>query len=167
MSADAGDVKLMDTKATLAAVVVVAVLIVGFFLVRPTSTPTSVNVPGQNSTASSTSQTSESATTSTKPPSTTQTAAIQVSEGSIALFSASSFTSTSTYPTVTGIANTAKVGIIVNNSKGVGIVGTADIPVVQGNWSYSTSVALTPGTYTLVLFVGKTITQTVKLTVVR
>jgi hypothetical protein len=154
----------MDTKATLAAIVVVVVLIIGFFLLRPTSTSTPVNAPAQNSTASSTPQTSESAT-STNPQSTTGTGAIKVSADSIALFSASSFTSTSTYPTVTGIANTSKVGIIIDNSKGVGLVGTASIPVVGAVWSYSSPVALTPGTYTLVLFVGKTITQTASLTV--
>jgi hypothetical protein len=69
-------------------------------------------------------------------------------------FDSLSFVSTSTYPTVTGTASTPSVGIIISDSEGTGIVGTTEIPVRGGKWSYSCSVSLVPGAYTLTLFSG-------------
>jgi hypothetical protein len=54
--------------------------------------------------------------------------------------------------------------MIVYDSKGAGITGTAEIPVEGGRWSYAISVALPPGTYKLVLMGGDT-NQTAALTV--
>jgi hypothetical protein len=82
-------------------------------------------------------------------------------------FDSLAFTSTSTYPVVTGTANTPRVGIVINNSKDVGVVGTWEVPVVSGHWSYATSVALTPGSYTLLLFIGAKNAGTAKLVVTK
>ncbi len=71
-----------------------------------------------------------------------------------AAFDSSTITTTDSYPTITGTANVPEVGIIINNSKGEGLVGTGEITVENGHWSYSSSVHLPPGTYTLVLFGG-------------
>ena len=72
----------------------------------------------------------------------------------VASFDKSTITTTDSYPTITGTANVPEVGIIINNSKGEGLVGTGEITVENGHWSYSSSVHLPPGTYTLVLFGG-------------
>lgn len=71
-----------------------------------------------------------------------------------AAFDSATITTTDSYPTITGTANVPEVGIIINNSKGEGLVGTGEIKVENGRWAYSTSVLLPPGTYTLVLFGG-------------
>jgi hypothetical protein len=68
---------------------------------------------------------------------------------------------------VTGTANSQKVGIVINNSKNVGLVGTWEIPVTDGHWSYSTSVALTPGTYTALLFIGPKNVSTAQIVVTK
>jgi hypothetical protein len=80
------------------------------------------------------------------------------------LFDTSSFTSTSTYPTVTGTANVPLVGIVVSDAEGTGIVGSANVVVEGGHWSYTASVALMPGSYHVTLYVGKNATVA-KLTV--
>ena len=71
-----------------------------------------------------------------------------------AAFDSNTITTTDSYPTITGTANVPEVGIIINNSKGDGLVGTGEIKVEDGHWTYSSSVPLPAGTYTLVLFGG-------------
>jgi hypothetical protein len=72
----------------------------------------------------------------------------------VASFDKSTITTTDSYPTITGTANVPEVGIIINNSKGEGLVGTGEITVENGHWSYSTSVMLPPGTYIVMLYGG-------------
>lgn len=72
----------------------------------------------------------------------------------VASFDKSTITTTDSYPTITGTANVPEVGIIINNNKGEGLVGTGEIKVENGHWSYSTSVLLPPGTYTVMLYGG-------------
>ena len=155
----------MNTKVLLGIVAGAVILIAGFFLLRPAGVPAPTSTPNQDSAASNTPQ-----VVSPKKPDETQptfnigTTTVKTVPA-FALFNSNSFISTSTYPTITGTANTAKVGIVINNSMDVGILGTWEIPVSQGHWSYSSSVALPPGTYTLILFADNTITGTAKLTV--
>lgn len=107
------------------------------------------------------------ATTTTSAPTTTPTAADTKSQptfsvgpttktvtAAVASFDKSTITTTDSYPTITGTANVPEVGIIINNNKGEGLVGTGEIKVENGHWSYSTSVLLPPGTYTVMLYGG-------------
>ena len=71
-----------------------------------------------------------------------------------AAFDSSTISTSDNYPTITGTANVPEVGIIINNSKGEGLVGTGEITVENGHWSYSTSVLLPPGTYIVMLYGG-------------
>ena len=71
-----------------------------------------------------------------------------------AAFDSSTITTPDSYPTITGTANVPEVGIIINNSKGEGLVGTGEITVENGHWSYSSSIFLPPGTYTIALYGG-------------
>ncbi len=153
----------MNIKVILGITAAIVILVIGFLLLRPKTAlvPLSASPAEQNAIASTTSQTSQPQQTKSNA-GITSPLKITVS---IARFDAISFFSTSTYPTISGIANTPKVGVIINDSKGKGIVGTSEIPVTRGHWFYSTSVALVPGTYTLVLFVGNTITEIAKLIV--
>ncbi len=152
----------MNIKVALGIVIVAIILVISFFLLHPrtVSAPTTVTPAEQSATASTTSQPSQLQQTSQK----LGTTGATITE-LIARFNSIPIVSTSAYPTISGIANTPKVGIIINNSKDKGIVGTANIPVIRGQWSYSTSVALVPGTYTVVLFVGKTVTEVASLIV--
>lgn len=156
----------MNTKVALVVIAVLAVLAIGLSFLRSTPMPAPTSTLNQNSAASTTSPVSPPQATGARSQSNFNigTTSVEITR-LFALFDSSSFTSTSPYPTITGTANVSKVGIIINNSENVGIVGTAEIPVKQGHWSYSCSVALPPGTYTLIAFVGKNVTETAKLTV--
>ena len=154
----------MNIKVILGIIAAIAILVIGFFLLRPktASAPFPASPVEQNVIASTTPETSQPQQTKSNVG--TTTSALKIT-ALIARFDAVSFFSTSTYPIISGIANTPKVGIVINGSNGKGIVGTSEIPVTRGHWSYLTSVALVPGTYTLVLFIGNTITEIAKLIV--
>jgi hypothetical protein len=154
----------MNTN-TILGIVAAGVIVValGFFLLRPASVPAPVEVPSQTA-ATTTSTISQPVKTGTQPTVTLGTPTSQTARASTQ-FDPSSLISTSTYPTITGTANVPLLTLIISNSKGVGIVGTADVPVVNGHWSYPCSVALPPGAYTVILYVNKTVSAGARLTV--
>jgi hypothetical protein len=112
--------------------------------------------------------TPRAATTSTHSQPTIQMGTPILTKPAQAAFDSTTFTSSSTYPVVTGTAsNTKKVGIVINNSKDLGLVGTWEIPVIDGHWSYAVSVALPPDKYTVLLFLGSKNVSSAKLTVTK
>ena len=156
----------MNTKVAFTIAAIIVVLLVALFLLHPENAPVSTGTSTSNVIASSTTSASLTKPTHTQPPLAIKVGTTTLNNFPVsALFDSSSYVSTSTYPTVTGTANVPQVGVIINNSKNVGVVGTWDIPVTQGHWSYSCSVKLPPGSYTAIVFVGKTVTETAKLTV--
>jgi hypothetical protein len=144
----------MSNKIALA--IVVVAIVVGFFLLR------SPNISGPGTTSTTASSTSQKATSTQ--PSITVGVPVKVLPVSAA-FNSNSLISTSSYPTVSGTANVSQVGIIVNNDRGVGIVGTANVPVTGGHWIYHCSVALAPGTYTVSLYANGVIKAIAELVV--
>lgn len=81
-----------------------------------------------------------------------------------AAFDLRSYTSVSTYPTLSGTANVENVFIVINTDKGVGLVGT-EVPVEKGHWTYQSVVGLPVGYYTVQLF-GGSVVQTRTLSVI-
>ncbi len=152
----------MNTKIALGIVVTgVVIVAISFYLVRPLS------VTEQASIASSTTLVSHPQKTSGNPAQPTVTVGTPTATGvkPVTAFDSSSLASTSSYPVITGTANVPSIGVIIKDNKGVGIVGTSNISVVNGHWSYADSVSLRPGNYTVVLYVGKTVTAAGGLTV--
>jgi hypothetical protein len=151
-----------NTKIVIGTLVVVILIIGGFFLFAH---PANTDVPATTaqtpipitSTTSAVSQPNLTLSQSENPD------GVKIVE-TMTFFDASSLVSTSTYPTITGTANIPQVGILITNSKNVGIVKTS-VPVVNGHWSYPCSVALAPGVYNLILFTDNIITGNAKLTV--
>jgi hypothetical protein len=163
-----GYMKNTNTKVLLGVVAAIVILVAGFFLLRPTqvSAPVETSEQAAASTTPTVSQPKQTAGATTQPTFTFGTSTAKITRA-VTQFDPSSLISTSTYPSITGTANVPLIGIIIRNSKGVGIVGTSDIPVVQGHWSYPCSVALQPGTYTLILYANKTITAGAQLIVTK
>ncbi len=102
---------------------------------------------------------SETATSSVKAAPTPTTSHISITQGAVratktysVAVDASTLTSTSTRPTITGTGDVAMVGVVIKDSSGKGLVGTSDIEVVDGHWQYTTPITLTPGIYTVVVF---------------
>jgi len=75
------------------------------------------------------------------------------------LVDARALVSTSTYPMITGTANVPKVGVVISRSNDVDVVGSFEIPVVTGHWTYYVPAPLVPATYKLRLFGGATTTS--------
>ena len=146
----------MNTKVLLGIVAALVILVAGYFVLRPAPGSAPAEIPTQTN-ASSTSATSS-------PTLSVGTSTVKIARANTQ-FDPSSLISTSAYPTITGTANVPLITIVISNSKGVGIVGTSDVPVVQGHWSYPCSVALPPGNYILTLYVNKTVTAGAELTV--
>lgn len=135
---------------------VVALIIVlggAYLLLRPQSVPAPVTEQ-EVVAATTTPEAPEKATTKKSEPTFVVGPTTKTVVAAKAAFDKSTITTTDNYPTVTGTANVPEVGIIINNSKGEGLVGTGEIKVENGHWTYSSSVRLPAGTYTLVLFGG-------------
>lgn len=151
----------MNTKVLIGLVIIGLLAIAGVaFSLRSvlSSAPTTAD-------QAATSTPSDTASKSGEPKFTFGTSTVKTSPAT-ATFDAVSFTSTSTYPSISGTAkNTSKVGIIINNDKNIGVIGTWEVPVVNGHWSYSSSVALSSGIYTVILFAGTTAAGNAKLIV--
>jgi hypothetical protein len=151
---------MMNTKIALGIVVVgVIVVAIGFYFMRPVSTSVSTQASTQGSPTSTTSQKTAG---SAQP---TITVGAPAPAGPMTTFDASSLISASPYPVITGTANVPQIGVIISNSMGVGVTGSSNVSVVRGHWSYADSAHLAPGNYTVILFVGKTITAGGALTV--
>ena len=135
----------MNRKAILGILLAALVLTGGYALTRPKTLP--ALVPTDNSINALASSTGPSFKFGTTTKTTTQ---------AYALFDAVSFTSSSTYPALTGTANVSKVGIIIYDSKNLGLVGTPNVSVEKGHWTYYSSVALPPGLYSVLLLGGAT-----------
>jgi len=159
----------MNTKIALGLGGIIIVLGVGYYALRPAAPALA---PGSAEVPSATTSTAVVPTTATStPPQTvkdrskpTFTIGPTTVVAPSAAFDVASLTSSSAYPVITGSATVSKVGMIIYNSENVGIIGTSDISVTQGRWSYPCSIPLEPGTYTLKLFFG-TASQTATLTV--
>ncbi len=99
------------------------------------------------------------AATSTTPTSTPTVTPVQPTAGEVsapaavphtAALDTPAMVTSSRNPKITGTAkNVSSVQVIIVNSAGVGIVGGMAVPVVNGKWSFTTSKALVPGSYTV------------------
>lgn len=135
---------------------VLAIIIVGigaYVLSRPKAVPTPA-IEQEVVAATTTPETPQKLVTKKSEPTFSVGPTTKTSVSAKAAFDSSTISTSDNYPTITGTANVPEVGIIINNSKGEGLVGTGEITVENGHWSYSSSVHLPPGTYTLVLFGG-------------
>lgn len=139
----------MNTKVTYGLVALAVVAGAVFFYLR--HTPATLPAPLPEPAATSTQPTlGDSATTVPRPvASTTKPRVALVSD-----FDPSTLTSTSNHPIITGTANVPTVQLVINNDKGVGLVGGMHIPVKDGHWSYACPISLAPGTYRLLLVGG-------------
>ena len=155
----------MNNKIAWGIVVAVIVIVGAFLLLRPSGAPSTATAPAQNASSTSPgSSLSPSVKNNTQPTITVGTSTVKTI-APVTSFDSKSLISTSAYPTITGTANVSQIGIIISNSKGVGVVGSSDVAVVNGHWSYADSAKLPSGSYTIILFVGKTITAGAALTV--
>lgn len=142
----------MNNK-VIAGVVVAVILLIGAFVVQRTTSPVSPTTTTPATIMATTSPTSSIASTS-KPIFNIGTTTTKTVARDSVHFDASSLFTTSSYPTITGTASASKVSIIISTIAGTGLVGTSDIPVVRGHWSYSCPVLLPAGTYAITLFGG-------------
>lgn len=137
----------MNTKVILGILAAIIIVVAGYFALRPKASVAPVVVPAvATSTQTSAVQPTPQvpAKDSSKP-----TFAFGSTTVSTVAVDKESLTSTSSNPIITGTSNAKKVGVVVSDSKGVGIVGAFELPVVNGHWSYAVSVALVPGDYSV------------------
>ena len=148
----------MNTKTAIGIIIAIVILVGAFFLLHkpvaaPALPPAAVGTSTPTQGAPTTTPLSAIPTASSDPhkPSVTVGTPKPVL---MAAFDQGSLVSTSMHPALSGTANTNRVGIVVDNAQGVGIVGSSDVPVANGKWSYTVPLGLNPGTYTVHLLGG-------------
>jgi hypothetical protein len=142
----------MQNKTLIAVVAALVLLTLGYLLISRSNNPAAAPAVAPHGALTTQALSKQPAVTATSGP--TFKMGTPVAVPASAQFDSAEFTSTSKYPVITGTANVPKVGIIVNNAAGTGLMGS-DISVIDGHWSYRVSVALKRGTYTVVLSGGE------------
>lgn len=151
----------MNTKMIWGVVALVAVAAGAYVAaqwVGPSAAPTPLEVfapasstPEAGSSTASAGQGAGAASGGTAPIGVVQGAPVKVIKHHTLAFDRATFTATTPYPTVSGSgSNVTSAQIVVNDSNGVGLE-SAIIDIKDGRWSYSSTRALTPGTYTIFL----------------
>lgn len=141
----------MNIKTVLGLLVAIVVLVGAFFLANHKAAAPVLETPTATSTmptATSSAGTSIIPTLPSAPSTGAHSAAPKVMHK--ITVDQDTLTAAAGRPTVTGTAtNLTSIGYVLDNPQGVGIMGSASIPVVSGRWSITPPQALTPGTYTL------------------
>lgn len=136
-----------------AALIVIAIAFFAFH--KPASAPT---IPVQTATSTATAATTTATSTgSTAATSSSKTPSVSIGKPQpvrIATIDQSSLLAHTPRPTITGTANVSAVAIVIDNPQGVGIVGSSNVPVTNGHWSFTPPQPFTPGTYTVHLLGG-------------
>jgi hypothetical protein len=145
----------MNTKVAIGLVAAIIILGAAFLFTHHAPAP-AVFTPTASTTPMATTTTSGVAPLHVAPTTPTTPAAPVVSKKPArnASYDTSSLSSTSAHPVITGTANVSAVAMVVDDPSGVGIVGSSDIPVVNGHWSFAIPVSLKSGTYRLHLIGG-------------
>ena len=150
----------MNTKMIWGVVALAVVALGAYFAAQQVSpsaalAPLEVFAPASSTTgtssAPSTGQGTGAASDASAPLGVVQGAPVKVVKHHTLAFDRATFTATTPYPTVSGSgSNVTSAEIVVNDSGGVGLE-SAILEIKNGRWSYSSTRALTPGTYTLFL----------------
>lgn len=149
----------MKTNVAIGLILALCVLVIGFFALNPRTASGPLVAPAEQNTATSAPTVAKPSVSNTPAapsakPTFTQGAVTVKKEAAVASFEEVTMVTTERYPTIKGTANVPRVGIILYNSEGTGLVSTDQIAVENGHWSYNTSVMLPPDTYTIELYGG-------------